>query len=235
VVSLKNRFRPSFEFGAGDSDMPKLKSRKRETFAIEVAAMTPLDRAYVLAGYRDSPWARYNASKLAHVLEVAERVAELQAEFADRSGIHLEYLQRKLLPVVEANPQDLFEAVDDGNGGKRDKLRPVSAMRRDLAAAIQKIKIDPETGAVTDVTFWNKIEAGSVLLRSVGGLIDRLEVTDPEKKSSDEMLDEIVRPIARALGIADAELGDLKEKLRKGFSCEYGPPAYRAPSRAAGK
>ena len=32
--------------------MSKLKSRKREMFAIEVAAMTPYDRAYVLAGYR---------------------------------------------------------------------------------------------------------------------------------------------------------------------------------------
>jgi hypothetical protein len=75
--------------------MPKLASRKRETFAIEVAAMTPLASAYVAAGYRDTPWARYNASKLAHVPEVAKRIDELQAEFADRSGIRAEYIQRQ--------------------------------------------------------------------------------------------------------------------------------------------
>jgi hypothetical protein len=80
--------------------MPKLRNRKRETFAVEVAAMTPLDRAYVLAGYADSKWACYNASKLAHIPEVARRIDELQAEFADRSGIRAEYLQRKLLPLV---------------------------------------------------------------------------------------------------------------------------------------
>jgi hypothetical protein len=32
--------------------MPKLKSRKREMFEIEVGAMTPLASAYVVAGYR---------------------------------------------------------------------------------------------------------------------------------------------------------------------------------------
>jgi hypothetical protein len=92
--------------------MPKLKNRKREHFAVEVASMAPLDRAYVLAGYRDTPWARYNASKLAHVAEVAARIDELQAEFSVRSGIHAEYIQRKL----EANPKDLYEPVFDAEG-----------------------------------------------------------------------------------------------------------------------
>jgi hypothetical protein len=67
--------------------MPKLQSRKREMFAIEVASMTPLGRTYVLAGYSDTPWARYNASKLAHVPEVAARIGELMDQFSDRSGI----------------------------------------------------------------------------------------------------------------------------------------------------
>src|SRR5262245_58021002 len=121
--------------------MPKLKSRKRETFAIEVAAMTPLDRAYVIAGYRDSPWARYNASKLAHVPEVAARIDELLAEGSARSGIHAEYIQRKLLPVVEANVADLFELrVNDKGAAAGHQLKPIPDMPRDLAAAISKIK-----------------------------------------------------------------------------------------------
>jgi hypothetical protein len=153
--------------------VPKLASRKRETFAIEVAAMTPLASAYVAAGYRDTPWARYNASKLAHVPEVAARIDELQAEFSHRSGIKAEYIQRKLLPIIEANPKDLFEPLLDADGKKiGDKLKAVSDLPRDLAAAISKIKCDPESGAVIEVALAAKTEAGVVLLRSLGGVAD---------------------------------------------------------------
>jgi hypothetical protein len=156
--------------------MPKLASRKRETFAIEVAAMTPLASAYVAAGYRDTPWARYNASKLAHVPEVARRIDELQMEFADRSGIRAEYIQRQLLPLVEANSRDLFELVcDDAGKTTGEKLKLISELPRSLTAAISKIKCDPETGAVVEVTLAGKTEAGNVLLRSLGGIIERHE------------------------------------------------------------
>jgi hypothetical protein len=157
--------------------MPKLKSRKRETFAIEVASMTPLDRAYVIAGYTESPWARYNASKLAHVPKVAARIDELLAEFSVRSGIHAEYIQRKLLPVVEANVQDLYEPRIDDNGQKcGHQLKAIPDLPRDLAAAISKVKCDPETGAITEVSLFSKVEAGNTLLRSLpGGMIDSVD------------------------------------------------------------
>jgi hypothetical protein len=159
--------------------MPKLASRKREVFAIEVAAMTPLASAYVAAGYRDTPWARYNASKLAHVPEVAQRIDELQAEFADRSGIRAEYIQRQLLPLVEANFKDFFEPVFDTNGKRTgDKLKAIGDLPRALAAAISKIKCDPESGAVVEVAIAGKTEAGNVLLRSVGGIVERHEHHD---------------------------------------------------------
>jgi terminase small subunit-like protein len=150
--------------------MSKLKSRKREMFAIEVAAMTPLDRAYVQAGYSDTIWARYNASKLAHVPEVANRIDELRKEFSARSGIHAEYIQRKLLPVIEANPQDLYEIKHDSSGHNIERLRAISEMPRNLAAAIQKVKLDPETGTVVEVAFYSKVEGANVLLRSVGAI-----------------------------------------------------------------
>jgi hypothetical protein len=74
--------------------MPRLKNRKREHFAIEVAPMTPPDRAYLLAGFKDSKWAPYNARKLANTPAVAARIAELQREFAERAQLHAEYVQR---------------------------------------------------------------------------------------------------------------------------------------------
>jgi hypothetical protein len=123
--------------------------------------MTPLATAYVLAGYSNTPWARYNASKLAHVPEVAARIDELQDKFAERSGIYAEYIQRKLLPLVEANHADLFDG---------DKLKPINGLPRALSAAISKVKFDPETGAVTEIALADKIQAGNVLLRSLGSI-----------------------------------------------------------------
>jgi hypothetical protein len=154
--------------------MPKLRNRRRERFAIEVAAMTPLDRAYVAAGYTDSFWARYNASRLSNLREVAERIKELQAEFEERSQIRAEYIQRKLLPLVESNAADLFESQGDLFEG-RERLKAITALPRDLAAAITKFKCDPETGRVTEVVLYSKIEAGNVLLRSVGGIVEKHE------------------------------------------------------------
>jgi hypothetical protein len=194
--------------------MARLKNRKREMFAIEVAGMAPCASAYVAAGYRDSPWACYNASKLAHVPEVAARIAELQAEHSERSGIRAEYIQRKLLPLVEANPKDPYKTADDGSGRKLPMLRSISEIPRDLAAAIQKIKIDPETGAIIEATLANKSEAGNILLRSLGGLVDRLEVTDTANVSEGEFLGEIERVLGQLLGIGDGKLlGELRRAL----------------------
>jgi hypothetical protein len=82
------------------------------------------------------------------------------------------------LPIVEANPKDLFEPLLGADGKKHgDKLKAVSDLPRELAAAISRIKCDPESGEVVEIVLANKIEAGNVLLRSVGALIDRHEHT----------------------------------------------------------
>jgi Terminase small subunit len=177
--------------------MPKLKSRKREMFAIEVASMTPLASAYVAAGYRDTPWARYNASKLAHVPEVAERIDELMTEFSDRSGIKAEYIQRKLLPLIESDPRLLFETRDDGSGNKIDRLKALSALPSGLAAAIQKIRLDPKTGAVIGIDLHNKNETSNTLLRSVGALVDRHEHSGKDGAS--------IAPIINLMGHREPE------------------------------
>jgi hypothetical protein len=150
--------------------VPRLKSRKREAFAQEIASLMPLASAYVAAGYKDTQWARFNASRLQNVPEVAARIAELQEQFAERCGIHAEYIQRQLLPLVEANPKDLFEPFYDNNGKKAgDRLKAVSDLPRSLSAAISKVKVDRENGAVTEIVLANKTEAANVLLRSLPG------------------------------------------------------------------
>lgn len=202
--------------------MPQLKSRKREAFAREVASMTPLDRAYVLAGYTDSQWARFNASKLAHLSEVAARIEELQDEFADRSGIHKEYLQRRLLPLIEADPRALFEMVDDPvTGRKSERLRPVTSLPAALAAAVTKIRLDSKTGDVVGLDLANKSEVGSVLLRSVGGLVDRVAIDDSGEvadMSDAALYARIVEQsfdILARLGVSPDLLDDLQGEVAK--------------------
>jgi hypothetical protein len=56
-----------------------------------------------------------------------------------------------------------------------DGLKALSALPSGLAAAIQKIRLDPKTGAVTGIDLHSKNETGNTLLRSVGGLVDRRE------------------------------------------------------------
>jgi hypothetical protein len=152
--------------------MPRLRNRRRERFAIEIAAMTPLARAYTEAGFKGGPCARPNASKLCRDPQVAARINELRDEFKERAEIHAEYLQRLLLPLAEANIVDFYEKGPDG----KPCWRAVSDLPRELASAIAAVEYD-ENGVVKALTFHNKISAATTLLRSVGGLVDRAEVS----------------------------------------------------------
>jgi hypothetical protein len=144
--------------------MARLRNPRRERFAVEVASMVPVDRAYLAAGFRSKPeWARPNGSKLAHVPEVAARISELRTEFVASCALSIEYLQAKLLPAAELNIVDLFED---------NKLKPVSKLTRDQGAAISSIKLH-ENGEVAELRFVAKDAAVNTLLRSVGGFIDQ--------------------------------------------------------------
>jgi phage terminase small subunit len=125
--------------------------------------MTPLDRAYVLAGYLHRQWARPNGSRLAHQPQVAKRIQELRDEFRVSAALSVEYLQRLLLPVAEANVLDFFKTV---NG--RLVPKHLSELKRDHTAALAAIKV--EEGGTVDLKFHNKNEAINVLLRSIGGI-----------------------------------------------------------------
>ncbi|RXH31998.1 terminase small subunit [Bradyrhizobium zhanjiangense] len=145
--------------------MGKLRNPKREMFAVEVAAMTPVDRAYLAAGYRSKPkWARPNGSKLAAVPEVAARISELRREFTASCALSVEYLQRQLLPAAEANVADFLS--DDG------KVKALSALPREQTAAIAAVKFH-ENGAISELKLIPKEAAVNTLLRSVGAIVEQ--------------------------------------------------------------
>jgi hypothetical protein len=145
--------------------MGKLRNPRRERFAIEVASMVPVDRAYLAAGFRSKPeWSRPNGSKLAHVPEVANRISELRDEFKANCALSVEYLQAKLLPAAEANVVDFLAA--DG------KLKPIGAITRDQGAAISSLKFH-ENGEVAELKLISKEAAIGTLLRSIGAIVEQ--------------------------------------------------------------
>jgi hypothetical protein len=109
---------------------------------------------------------------------VRARIDELRLEFEQMSAIHADYIRHQLLPIVEADPRDLYERDPADPTGKRRKLRAISELPRHLARAISRLKIDPANGEPIEIIFANKTEAGATLLRSLpGGSIERREIT----------------------------------------------------------
>ena len=155
------------------SPMPQLRNRRHECFAREIAAMAPFASAYASAGYSGDPqWFRYNASRLANKPEVKARIAELQDEFNQSAAIHASYIQQKLLPLIESNVQDFYIVDADG----KERLRSISELPRLLAAAVTQIKFN-ESGGLAEIKLADKNAVATTLLRSVGGLVDRSELT----------------------------------------------------------
>jgi hypothetical protein len=75
--------------------MPVLKDQRLERFARELASMTPMDRAYIAAGFKPSLLAWHDGNALARCPAVAGRIEELQVEFCERALAHAEYLQQR--------------------------------------------------------------------------------------------------------------------------------------------
>jgi phage terminase small subunit len=142
-----------------------LTNRKHEIFAREIAAGEGLEASYLAAGYKPGRSARFNASRLRNRPDVRKRIEELLEQFNEQSALKLEYLQRQLLPVLQSNPQDLFE-----RGTTR--LKTIAALPREVAAAIKSVKFDKQTGALVEITLADKIAAANVLLRSIGAIRD---------------------------------------------------------------
>ena len=166
--------------------MPTRLPYREELFAHEVAAFTPPDRAYLLAGFKSRPeFARANACRLLRKPAVVQRIDELRADFRERCALNIEYLQALLLPIVECNVLDCFEqgtakpaaTAQRKRRGKTAtvplpmpdgvRFKPLDSLRREQGLAIAGIKLG-ENGAVVDVKFHGKNEAAKVLLATLG-------------------------------------------------------------------
>jgi hypothetical protein len=178
--------------------MGKLRNPRRERFAVEVASMVPVDRAYSLAGFKSAPaWCRPNGAKLAQKPEVAMRIAELQEEFKLSAALHVEYLQSLLLPAAEAN---LADFVDDGEG--KPRFKKLSDLTRAQSAAIQSVSFSDD-GSIADVKLVPKTEAIKALMVSIGA-------TGVQKHSVEHSVTGLGDRLDRALNRARLSYDDQK-------------------------
>jgi hypothetical protein len=154
----------------------RLRNTKHERFARLIAGLTPLGIAYAEAGFGgDAKWHRYNASRLANRPTVKARIEELRVEFEAMSAIQVEYIRHQLLKTLEADPRDLYERDPNDPTGRRCRLRPIADLPRHLTAAISKLKLDPETGSLVEVSLADKNAAAATLLRSLPGGADEAD------------------------------------------------------------
>lgn len=145
--------------------MTALRNPREELFAHEVAAFTPVDRAYLAAGYESDPrYAKGNGCRLMKKPRVARRIDELRADFRAGCALNVEYLQALLLPLVESNVLDFLEPTKGGRGVKWKKL---DALPRDLGRAISTLKVGAR-GKIEDLRLANKADAARTLLASLG-------------------------------------------------------------------
>jgi len=212
--------------------MAPLPNPRWEKFSREYASGESLASAYVRAGFADTPNARFNASRLRNKPAVRIRINELMDQFAEASAIKVEYLQHQILPLLRANGQDLFDSVG--------KLRPIGELQRDCAAAIKSIKFDKRTGSVSEIVLVDKIAAANTLLRSVGGLIDKVEVSEFENMTQDQLFINGLEAMAQLLGAMGLppenmnQLSALIEQAKaEGFADDQSEADVKAPAPAA--
>jgi hypothetical protein len=203
-----------------DFAMARLRNPRRERFAIEMASMTPVDRAYSLAGFKSAPeWCRPNGAKLAQKPEVAARIAELQEEFKLNAGLHVQYLQSLLLPAAEANLADFIS-----DKATSPRFKNLSELTRAQGAAIQAIAFNDD-GSIADLKLVPKIEAVKALMVSIGA-------TGVQKHSVEHSVTGLGDRLDRALNRARLSYDDQKVLLEglESVSVEADRDAQQDPS-----
>src|SRR5258708_4269217 len=133
------------------SPMSKLANRRHEAFAIELASGAPLRTAFITAGYKDSYSAPYNASRLRNSPKVRERINELLEQFAERSFVKLEWVQARLVEIIEGKSESKGGMRDGRAFTETDRLAALATLARTLG--------------VTDVTVNANAEASMTIGR----------------------------------------------------------------------
>lgn len=92
----------------------------------------------------------------------------MQTEYARQGGVQIEYVQRQLRPLIEADLRQMFELDAEG----KPRLRNITELPDDLAAALSSVKVDNE-GKITEFKLASRTDAARALLASIGGMVEQ--------------------------------------------------------------
>jgi phage terminase small subunit len=149
--------------------MAALKNPKHDAFAREIAGGNSFACAWTAVGYNENS---NNAARLARQPKIVARVAELRDEFNAAAGLHLRYLQEKLLPLASSDATRYFEAITGGGL----KLKDFTVLPAELRVAIAEVAID-DKGKIK-FKLHDKLRAIDSLIKTIGGYApDKIELT----------------------------------------------------------
>jgi phage terminase small subunit len=120
--------------------MGRLSNRRHELYCIELASGAPMVTAFLRAGYKDSPSAKFNASRLKNMPRVRARINELIDEFKERSFVELSWIQAELVAIVEGRADSSTTEEEGKVVRKRDRLAALAQLTRTLIGMKVEVK-----------------------------------------------------------------------------------------------
>jgi phage terminase small subunit len=168
--------------------MGALRDPRHECYARELAAGSRMRLAWITSGF---PETSRNWARLARRRSVARRIEELRAEFNEAAGIHLRYIQEKLLAIASADVTNYFRQNDWGTLSIKKNLAELPAEQR---AAIAELTINK--GGQVSLKLESKSKAIDTLLKTLPGALaaGKVEVSGPNGAPLALLLEQLLHP-----------------------------------------
>jgi len=148
--------------------MPALENPTHEAMCRDVAGGMSEWAAWLAAGYdpKNKNYRRHFKRE-----EVVARIAELRDEFNEAAGIHLRYLQEKLLAIVTTDVTAFFEQRPYSTALR---LKDPTTLPAHMRAAVSEMFVD-RNGKI-GVKLESKTNALDTLIKTIGGFApDRVD------------------------------------------------------------
>jgi hypothetical protein len=164
-----------------------LANPSHEAMARDVAGGMSQWAAWLAAGH--DPKNR-NYQRLFKRPEIIDRVAELRAEFNEAAGIHLRYLQEKLLGIATTDATEFFEPRPYSSSLR---LKDPKTLAPQMRAAVSEMYID--RGGRVGIKLESKLHAIDSLLKTIGGFApSQVEVSGPGGAPLAVLIEHLLHP-----------------------------------------
>jgi Terminase small subunit len=166
--------------------MPALRNPVHESMCRDVAGGMSREAAWRAHGFGSR-----NSTRFFKRPAIAKRVDELRAEFNEAAGIHLRYLQEKLLGIVTTDATEFFEQRPYSTSLR---LRDPKTLPPEMRASVAEMYVDK--GGRAGIKLESKLHALDSLLKTIGAFSDGatvnvaaiasmdVEITDDDRKKA---------------------------------------------------